>query len=176
MTKKDITVKIGDAKINLKLTGISDREFKIIDKELGEVEAKVLDIDEDKVEVLIDGHKYVVFRDRESKMMYVNGIPTKISIVKKQSNLLEIKPRGKRQSIIRAKSNSIVSPLSGRIVSIKTKKGDFVERGDTLLIMESMKMLNEIKAPFRGVVKEIKVNEGELVKKDQVLVILKKTL
>ncbi len=44
--------------------------------------------------------------------------------------------------------------------------------GDTLLILEAMKMENEIVAPSSGVVKEIKVSEGQRVETGDILVVL----
>ncbi len=60
-----------------------------------------------------------------------------------------------------------VSP--GVVAEIKTRVGKVAHRGDTLMILEAMKMLNRIRAPQDGIVKVIRVATGEKVSKDQVL-------
>lgn len=58
------------------------------------------------------------------------------------------------------------TPDSPDFVSV----GQPVKQGDTLCIIEAMKVMNEIKAPVAGTVRAIHVNNGELVEFDQVLV------
>ncbi|MDX5320798.1 MAG: acetyl-CoA carboxylase biotin carboxyl carrier protein subunit, partial [Bacteroidota bacterium] len=48
--------------------------------------------------------------------------------------------------------------------------GDTVKKGDSLLVLEAMKMENIIKSPGDGVVKAIKVNPGDKVEKNAVLI------
>jgi len=47
--------------------------------------------------------------------------------------------------------------------------GETVKEGDTICIIEAMKILNEIKAPVSGVVKQIHTNNGDIVEFDQIL-------
>ncbi|MHA1596865.1 MAG: acetyl-CoA carboxylase biotin carboxyl carrier protein subunit [Candidatus Asgardarchaeia archaeon] len=59
----------------------------------------------------------------------------------------------------------VISPITGKIIEIKVKEGDKVNRGDTLLVIEAMKMQNEIVASKEGVVNKIFVKEGDIVSK-----------
>ena len=59
--------------------------------------------------------------------------------------------------------NGIKSPLPGVILEIKVKEGDAVKRGQTLLVLEAMKMENDIKADHDGTVKSILVSKGESI-------------
>ena len=68
--------------------------------------------------------------------------------------------------------NSIVAPIAGKILEIKVKVGDKIKKGDTVLIVEAMKLENEVKSNFDGVVKEIKVTKGAMVANKDELVIL----
>jgi len=68
--------------------------------------------------------------------------------------------------------NSIVAPMPGKVVSIKVTKGQAVNAGDTVLILEAMKMEQEIKASVSGTVTEIPVSAEDTVKKDQPLIVL----
>lgn len=64
----------------------------------------------------------------------------------------------------------ITSPMPGTVVKIKVKKGDKVNAGDTLVIIEAMKMENEIHSPVDGAVEEIYVKEGDTVNPDEVMI------
>ena len=61
------------------------------------------------------------------------------------------------------------SPMPGTILSVKVKVGDAVKAGDTLCILEAMKMENEIVAPQDGKVAAIYVNEGAAVESNSKL-------
>jgi acetyl-CoA carboxylase biotin carboxylase subunit len=67
----------------------------------------------------------------------------------------------------------IISPMPGKVIQIKVEKGDKVKRGQTLLIVEAMKMENYIAAPSDGEVEEINVKVGEMVNSTTRLVQLK---
>lgn len=60
--------------------------------------------------------------------------------------------------------------IPGVVAEIGTSVGAAVKKGDTLMILEAMKMLNRIKAPVDGKVRAIGVAAGEKVTKGQVLV------
>lgn len=61
------------------------------------------------------------------------------------------------------------SPMPGLIVKVPVQPGDAVRQGQTLVILESMKMENELKSPRDGVVKGVYVTAGSSVEKDQKL-------
>jgi glutaconyl-CoA/methylmalonyl-CoA decarboxylase subunit gamma len=57
-------------------------------------------------------------------------------------------------------SSAIPAPLPGLVLDVLVKEGDTVKAGQSLLIMEAMKMENQIQAPFDGTVKKIFVQKG----------------
>lgn len=67
----------------------------------------------------------------------------------------------------------IISPMPGKVIQIKVEKGDKVIRGQTLLIVEAMKMENYIAAPTDGVVEQVNVRVGEMVNSSTRLVQIK---
>jgi biotin carboxyl carrier protein len=69
-----------------------------------------------------------------------------------------------------ARVNHVRAPMPGLIIQLKVKDGDEVKAGDTLLILEAMKMENIIKAPGDATVKSVKVRMGEGVEKNQILI------
>ena len=66
----------------------------------------------------------------------------------------------------------LTSPMPGKIVKILVKEGDTVAEGQTLLIMEAMKMQNELKAAGAGAVTKVHVQEGAAVETGVSLVTL----
>lgn len=67
-------------------------------------------------------------------------------------------------------SRVIRAVIPGVVAGIEKSPGQMVRKGDTLLILEAMKMLNRIQAPVDGRVKVVRVTSGEKVNKGQVLV------
>jgi biotin carboxyl carrier protein len=65
---------------------------------------------------------------------------------------------------------SIRSPMPGLIVRVPVVEGQTVSKGETLMILESMKMENELKSPRDGTVHRIYVSAGENVEQNKVLV------
>jgi biotin carboxyl carrier protein len=64
------------------------------------------------------------------------------------------------------------SPMPGLVIDIPIKEGDEVEKGDVLVILESMKMQNELTAPRAGIVTRIQAEINDNVERKQTLLIL----
>ena len=66
----------------------------------------------------------------------------------------------------------VTSPLPGSVFSMKVKVGDSDNEGDTLVVLESMKMETEIKSHTSGVIQSISVNEGDKISTGDELLII----
>lgn len=66
----------------------------------------------------------------------------------------------------------IESPVTGKVWKLERQVGDQVAEGDTLLILESMKMEIPLDATANGVLQQLLVGEGDEVQENQVLVIV----
>jgi pyruvate carboxylase subunit B len=64
------------------------------------------------------------------------------------------------------------APMPGMIVSYEKKVGDHVKKGDTVVILEAMKMENALPSPVEGVIKSISFKSGDSVPKNAVLCII----
>ena len=62
--------------------------------------------------------------------------------------------------------------MQGMIVKLKVKIGDKVNEGDTVAVLEAMKMENDIQAEEDGVVKEIFVEAGDAVNSGDILMVI----
>jgi len=67
-------------------------------------------------------------------------------------------------------ANHIIAFMPGTVGQIFVKKGEKVKKGETIIILECMKMDNELQAPFDAKVKCIRVKTGDNVVKDAVLI------
>ena len=70
------------------------------------------------------------------------------------------------------KGNAIKTPLPGVIIDVKVNVGDTVKKGDTVVVLEAMKMENNINADRDGKVSAIQVAKGDTVADGAVLVVL----
>ena len=77
-----------------------------------------------------------------------------------------------KQPTTAAAGGAITAPMPGTILRANVAAGDSVSKGQTLLVLEAMKMENEIMAPSDGVVEQLNVAEGASVNTGDVLIIL----
>ena len=82
-------------------------------------------------------------------------------------------PATSKKASASAGGKPVVAPLPGTINDIKVKVGDKVNAGDTVVILEAMKMQNNIEAETSGTVASINVNKGDAVMEGDTLVTIK---
>ncbi len=63
----------------------------------------------------------------------------------------------------------VIAPMPGSILDIKANPGDSVKAGDTIVVLEAMKMENDIVAPCDGKVQSILVKKGDTVNANDIL-------
>ena len=68
------------------------------------------------------------------------------------------------------KANALSSPMPGLILKVAVTHGQFVKKGESLIVLEAMKMENVFKASADCIIKEIKVQEKQAVEKGQELI------
>ena len=66
----------------------------------------------------------------------------------------------------------VVSPMHGKLIKLPVKEGDTVKKGDTLAIVEAMKMENVVTASDDYIVKELKTKEGAQVSSNQIIMVM----
>jgi biotin carboxyl carrier protein len=98
-----------------------------------------------------------------------------------RGKLYEVNVADERTQLLRARAGmeapesgeiAIKAPMPGLVVAVKVEVGQQVEKGDKIIILESMKMENELKAPRGGRVERINVKERDSVEQNQVLVVI----
>lgn len=109
----------------------------------------------------------------EVKIMSVSETePLDVTTVKAEAPKAAPKAEAKKENSLPADGEPVLSPMQGTILDVKVKVGDEVKEGDTLLILEAMKLENEIKAPKAGKVLQIAVSKGDSVNAKDALITL----
>jgi biotin carboxyl carrier protein len=76
----------------------------------------------------------------------------------------------KPSGLSNANAGDLITEMPGKIIKIMTTEGAFVSEGDTLIILEAMKMENEIKAGLSGVVKAVHITEGQILESGHLMI------
>ncbi|MDR0995408.1 MAG: acetyl-CoA carboxylase biotin carboxyl carrier protein subunit [Tannerella sp.] len=75
----------------------------------------------------------------------------------------------KRTAWHKRQDGEVISGLPGLVVEIDAREGQTVKKGEQLLILEAMKMMNRVLAPLDGRIKGVHVGTGEKIGKDHLL-------
>jgi len=117
-------------------------------------------VDEKTIGLEVLGQSSAVQRQEGQRVYFVevNGRPLTV-------NLQEDSTSGRTsESTIFDGPALVNSPMAGKIASVRTSVDSKVEEGQSLMVLEAMKMQNEIASPKTGTVKELYVKHGDLVK------------
>lgn len=123
------------------------------------------DIEENIAHVEVNGTPYLVEMEKVVKTVakpVVKARPTTPAAPTTQLN--------RPSAAAAAGAGTIKSPLPGVILNVKVNVGDTVKKGDTIMILEAMKMENAIKADRDGKIASISVKQGESVLEGAALV------
>ncbi len=135
-------------------------------------ELDVLQLNDKTQHIIHNGKSYnveVVEINRPEKIakIKVNGTVYDISVATQLDLLL------KQLGMENLNSNKIAqlkAPMPGLVLNILVSEGDEVKKGDSLLVLEAMKMENIIKSPSDATVKKIEVAKGDKIEKNTVLI------
>jgi acetyl/propionyl-CoA carboxylase alpha subunit len=97
----------------------------------------------------------------------VNGCSVALTVKDNMDLLMEQMGLG---AVSGRKFNELKAPMPGLVLRSLVQAGDIVKKGDTLLVLEAMKMENTIKSPGDGEVSAILVKSGQAVEKGEVLI------
>ena len=127
------------------------------------VDVEILAAEQGRLDLLIDGKRvtaYVSF-DNVKRWVTINGetiVLTKSSGARKGGH-------GHHHA-----AGELTAPMPGQVRGVNVSEGDTVTKGQTLLVLEAMKMEIRIHAPRDGIVKKLFVKQGQTVEREQVLI------
>ena len=128
-----------------------------------------------------DNETLIVITESKVFTIYCNHIDKEnktISFLKNGENI-KIKLREPLDELLKSmgledamtpKVSDVKAPMPGLVLEINVKAGDIVKKGDTLLVLEAMKMENTIKCPNDALIQSVAVNKGQAVDKNAILV------
>ena len=124
----------------------------------------------DGYSLLLDGHSFAL-RARGGR-----GGEWRLELDGHTVSAEVLDPRAHRVRRLSAKAGTgakvapLRAPMPGLVVQVAVEAGEPVEAGDTVLIVEAMKMENELRAPAAATVKRLHASPGDAVEKGQLLV------
>jgi biotin carboxyl carrier protein len=158
------------------VTTINDTEYivEVIDEKHISINGQVMEVDFESVSgqpvysMLIDGDSYeaYVYPGEEELQVLLLGRQYQVRVEDERERRLKTAGGGETGS---GGEFQLKAPMPGLVVAIPVQENQEVEKGQVLVILESMKMQNELKAPRAGTVQRIKVKTGETVEQKQAL-------
>ena len=120
--------------------------------------------------LIIDGVSHVAdVDDHEGACVVEVGGETYTIRVEEQTRYI-IRTRGGAGG--GAGAQTVKAPLPGKVTHVPVSPGDAVAAGQSLIVIEAMKMENELKAAAAGTVREVRVSAGQAVNAGDVLVVI----
>ncbi len=121
--------------------------------------------------LIIDGKSFeaYVYPEDEYWQVLLVGRQYCVKVVEEREARLN---QSRTNPPVSGKEYSLKAPMPGMVISIPVKEGQRVDKGDILLVLESMKMQNELRSPRAGVVTLVRAKTGETVEQKQLLLSL----
>ncbi|HEU4745379.1 MAG TPA: biotin/lipoyl-containing protein [Anaerolineales bacterium] len=155
---------------------VEDKQFivEIIDEKHVSVDGKVYEVDFESVSgqpvysLIVDGksHEGYVAQADDNWQVLLRGRLFPITVEDEREKRLRSAAGG---GVAETGEFHLRAPMPGLVVAIPVEEGQSIQKGQVLLILESMKMQNELKAPRDGTVGRIRVKPGETVEQKQTL-------
>ncbi len=126
------------------------------------------EVEGQEVKLSVNGTEYVVTVDQEMKQQ------RKPVARPAAAPAAQVAPAagGVQKANAPAAGAKVTTPLPGTILDVFVNVGDTVKAGQTVVLLEAMKMENNIEADAEGTVKEVKVRKGDSVLEGDVLVVI----
>jgi biotin carboxyl carrier protein len=127
------------------------------------IQAEILHSEKGKLDLLIDGKRVTAYvsSDEAKRWVTVNGqtfVLTKSSGARRSGH-------GHHHA-----AGELTAPMPGQVRVVNVSEGDAVTKGQTLLLLEAMKMEIRVQSPQAGMVKKLLVKQGQTVDREQILI------
>ncbi len=134
------------------------------------VNVEILLAENGKMDLLIDGKRVTAYvsSDNAKRWVTING---RTFVLTKSSGATSYS-KSKRRSAGGDHASGLAAPMPGVVRSVNVAEGESVTKGQTLMVLEAMKMEIRIHAPMDGVVKSLAVKVGQTVEREQELIVV----
>jgi biotin carboxyl carrier protein len=127
--------------------------------------------------LIIEGHSYEIFARRITKADAQDSETYEIQV---EGQRFEVKVEDERARMLAGLVKSgaalgeanVQAPMPGLVIGLPLEEGARVTQGQTVVVLEAMKMENDLSSPISGIIKEIRVSKGQTVDQGQVLVVV----
>lgn len=153
-------VTINDKKVKIEFNGQTN--LSINDKEYN---YSISELNVNTYRLNIGDKSFLVSANKNSNNTYNITLDGKVFETKVLTELQEKASTLIESKKVKHSKTTIKSPMPGMILKIKKKIGDSITQGESILILEAMKMENDIRSPVSGIIREIRIKEGEAVEK-----------
>jgi biotin carboxyl carrier protein len=121
--------------------------------------------------IIVDGNAYEINISEEENEWYVliQGTMYNAEVIDEREKRLR---EASGELALGTGEYTLMAPMPGLVVKVPVKVGKKVDKGDVLVILESMKMQNELKSPHKGTITEVNIKKGDRVEKREAMVVL----
>lgn len=126
------------------------------------VNVEILRVEDGELDLLIDGKRITAYVSSDGPKRWVTINGQTFMLTKSSSG-------GRRGHGGHHAAGELTAPMPGQVRAVNVREGDAVTKGQTLLVLEAMKMEIRIHAPQDGIVKKLFVKQGQTVEREQVL-------
>jgi len=129
------------------------------------VDVEILGTQDGQLDLLIDGERVTAYVSSNNAKRWVT--------IKGRTYLLTKQSGSRRSGAKHDHSGELTAPMPGQVRAVNVNEGDEVTKGQTLMVLEAMKMEMKIQAPMDGTVSKLFVKQGDTVEREQMLVEIK---
>lgn len=158
------TYQHGDQTYALELKALADGAYlAVLDGR--EVHVEAVPLSDGSWRLLFDGHALTVHTARAGRQRFVQ-------VAGEPAHTLTVpEPRtARRRASTGGGDARLIAQMPGQVVEVYVSTGDPVTAGQTLLVLEAMKMEIRVAAPREGVIGQVLVSKGEIVEREQLLI------
>jgi biotin carboxyl carrier protein len=128
------------------------------------VDVEIIQAKDKKLDLLIDGKHVTAYISVDSAKRWVT-INGQTFVLTKPAAGARSRGHGHHHA-----AGELTAPMPGQVRAVNVNEGDAVMKGQTLLVLEAMKMEIRVQAPMDGIVKKLFVKQGQTVEREQILV------
>lgn len=143
----------------IEISGKHDSIFDV------KIDGKLRQVDfvkaENSYSLIIDGRSYEIDceKSKSGYDIWMGGNYFQVSVLSEAQKRIQLSKKGKKSD----GPQIIETEMPGKIVSVKKINGETVKKGETIVVLEAMKMQNEILSPKDGTIEEMYVKDAQMV-------------
>lgn len=127
------------------------------------LEVEILRSGGNRLDLLVDGKRISAYLSSDNARRWV-------TIDGRTFVLTRVAGKGKGRAGHQHAAGELTAPMPGQVRAVNVSEGDKVSKGQTLLLLEAMKMEIRIQSPQNGVVEKLFVKQGQTVEREQMLI------